>query len=69
MERESADRRQLHHVVMNQRGFPVRRESLMTELKQRIRDVRQGPDGLVSLTTDQEAGALLKIEPVDATIK
>ena len=55
---------QLHHVVMNQRGLPVRRESLMTELKQRIRDVKQGPDGLVYLTTDHEAGALLRVEPV-----
>ena len=55
---------QLHHVVMNQRGLPVRREALMTELKQRIRDVKQGPDGLVYLTTDHEAGALLRIEPV-----
>lgn len=55
---------QLHHVVMNQRALPVRREALLTELKQRIRDVRQGPDGLVYLTTDHEAGALLRIEPV-----
>jgi glucose/arabinose dehydrogenase len=62
--------KELHHVVMNQRGFPVRRESLMTELKQRIRDVSQGPDGLLYLTTDQEAGALLRIEPVaDATAR
>jgi glucose/arabinose dehydrogenase len=55
---------QLHRVVMNQRGLPVRREALMTELKQRIRDVKQGPDGLLYLTTDHEAGAVLKIEPV-----
>jgi len=55
---------------MNQRGFPVRRESLMTELEQRIRDVRQGPDGLLYLTTDHEAGALLRIEAVaDATAR
>jgi glucose/arabinose dehydrogenase len=56
--------RELHHVVMNQRGLPVRREGLLRELNQRIRDVRQGPDGLLYLTTDHEAGALLKIEPV-----
>ena len=54
---------QLHHVIMNQRALPVRREALMTELKQRIRDVKQGPDGLVYLTTDHEAGALLRVEP------
>jgi glucose/arabinose dehydrogenase len=32
-------------------------------LHQRIRDVRQGPDGLLYLLTDEEAGAILKIEP------
>ena len=56
--------RELHHVVMNQRGLPVRREGLLRELNQRIRDVKQGPDGLLYLTTDHEAGALLRIEPV-----
>ena len=56
--------RELHHVVMNQRGFPVRREGFLRELNQRIRDVKQGPDGLLYVTTDHEAGAVLKIEPV-----
>jgi glucose/arabinose dehydrogenase len=56
--------RELHHVIMNQRGLPVRREGLLRELNQRIRDVKQGPDGLLYVTTDHEAGALLKIEPV-----
>jgi glucose/arabinose dehydrogenase len=55
---------QLQHVVMNQKGLPVRREALLRELKQRIRDVRQGPDGLLYLLTDEGAGALLRIEPV-----
>jgi glucose/arabinose dehydrogenase len=56
--------KQLHRVTMNNRGMPTRRESLLTELKQRIREVRQGPDGLLYLLTDHEAGALLKLEPV-----
>jgi glucose/arabinose dehydrogenase len=55
---------QLHHVVMNNSGLPTRRESLLTELKQRIRDVRQGPDGLLYMLTDHRAGALLRLEPV-----
>jgi glucose/arabinose dehydrogenase len=38
----------------------------MMELKQRIRDVKQGPDGLVYVTTDHEAGAVLRLEPVGA---
>ena len=41
----------------------LRRESLLTGLRQRIRDVRQGPDGLLYLLTEEEDGALLRIEP------
>jgi glucose/arabinose dehydrogenase len=36
---------------------------LLTEFRQRIRDVRQGPDGNVYLLTDENPGALLKLEP------
>lgn len=39
----------------------------LNELNQRIREVRQGPDGLLYLLTDEEAGALLRLEPVPAT--
>ena len=55
---------QLQRVVLNQRGLPIRRESLLGELKQRIMDVKQGPDGLLYLLTDERAGALLRLEPV-----
>lgn len=55
---------QLQRVVLNAKGQPVARESLLSELKQRIADVRQGPDGLLYLVTDEAAGALLKVEPV-----
>ena len=59
---------QLQRIVLSPtNGLPIRRQSLLTELKQRIREVRQGPDGLLYLLTDEEAGALLRIEPVDAT--
>jgi glucose/arabinose dehydrogenase len=36
---------------------------MLRELKQRIRDVRQGPDGLLYLVTAEARGALLRIEP------
>jgi len=39
---------------------------LLFELKQRIMDVKQGPDGLLYLLTEEQIGALLRIEPVDA---
>ena len=50
----------LQRIAFNENG-EQRRESLLTDLRQRIRDVRQGPDGLLYILTD--AGALLKIEP------
>jgi aldose sugar dehydrogenase len=55
----------LQRIVFNDKG-EQRREMLLVDLKQRIRDVRQGPDGLLYLLTDEAAGALLKIEPAPA---
>jgi glucose/arabinose dehydrogenase len=52
----------LERIVFNEKG-EQRRESLITDLHQRIRDVRQGPDGLLYLLTDEDPGAILKIEP------
>ena len=57
---------QIQRIVLNARGLPILRETLLAELKQRIAEVRQGPDGLLYLLTDEMAGALLKIEPVPA---
>ncbi|MEP7355117.1 MAG: PQQ-dependent sugar dehydrogenase, partial [Acidobacteriota bacterium] len=52
----------LQRIVFNADG-EQRRETLLGDLKQRIRDVRQGPDGLIYLLTDENDGAVLKIEP------
>jgi glucose/arabinose dehydrogenase len=52
----------LRRITFEQ-GRPIQREPILTELHQRIRDVRQGPDGLLYLLTDENPGALLKIEP------
>jgi aldose sugar dehydrogenase len=52
----------IERIAFNENG-EQRRESLLTDLKQRIRDIRQGPDGLLYLITDENAGELLKIEP------
>jgi aldose sugar dehydrogenase len=38
-------------------------EHLLTNRKQRIRDVRQGPDGALYLVTDEENGQLWKLAP------
>jgi glucose/arabinose dehydrogenase len=53
----------LERVVINDKLEELRRESLLGELHQRIRDVRQGPDGLLYVITDEDAGALIRIEP------
>jgi aldose sugar dehydrogenase len=58
-----ASARRLERLVFNEKGLPIRDEALLGELKQRIRDVRQGPDGLLYVLTDEESGALLRIEP------
>ena len=54
---------QLSRVAFNAQGLESRRETLLTELGQRIRDVKQSPDGFLYLTTDMEDGAVLKLEP------
>lgn len=41
----------------------VREERLLEGLGERIRDVRQGPDGLVYLVTDSARGQILRIGP------
>lgn len=61
--------RRLDRVGFNERWQPVgadgatASEMLLGELKQRIRDVRQGPDGYLYVLTDEADGAVLKIEP------
>ena len=41
----------------------LHREGILRDLQQRIRDIRQGPDGLLYLLTAEDDGALLRIEP------
>jgi glucose/arabinose dehydrogenase len=52
----------LRRITFEQ-GRPIQREPILTELHQRIRDVRQGPDGFLYLLTDENPGVVLKIEP------
>jgi glucose/arabinose dehydrogenase len=41
----------------------VHQERLLVDYGERIRDVRQGPEGFLYLLIDQENGALLRLEP------
>ena len=52
-------------ILFNEKMEELRRESLLTNLGQRIRDVRQGPDGYLYVLTDEDQGALLRIEPAE----
>ena len=65
-EGEIAPSGQLQRIVFNDHWKEMRREALLRDLHQRIRDVRQGPDGLLYLITDEDAAAVLKIEPAAA---
>jgi glucose/arabinose dehydrogenase len=56
---------QIQRIVFNEKWEELRREPMLTDLKQRIRDVRQGPDGLLYVLTAEDDGALLRIEPAE----
>lgn len=43
----------------------VQEQTLFSELKQRIRDVRTGPDGALYLLTDSQHGQLIRVLPAD----
>jgi glucose/arabinose dehydrogenase len=53
----------LDRILFNEKMEELRRESLLIDLHQRIRDVKQGPDGLLYVATDEINGAILRIEP------
>ncbi|MGB9044363.1 MAG: PQQ-dependent sugar dehydrogenase, partial [Pseudolabrys sp.] len=45
----------------------VKEERLLQNLHERIRDVRQGPDGALYLLTDNSSGRILRIAPGDSS--
>lgn len=54
----------LERVVLGADMGDVRRETLLTELHQRVRDFAEGPDGLIYVLTDGNENAVLRLEPV-----
>ena len=44
-------------------GKVIKEERLLQGLNERIRDVRQGPDGALYLLTDNSAGRILRVAP------
>ena len=57
---------QINRIVFNERWEEVRREPLLRELHQRIRDVQIGPEGTLYAITDETQAALLRIDPEPA---
>jgi aldose sugar dehydrogenase len=53
----------LERFDFNDKWEELHREGMLRDLQQRIRDVRQGPDGYLYLLTAENDGAMLKIEP------
>ncbi|HEY8605912.1 MAG TPA: PQQ-dependent sugar dehydrogenase [Noviherbaspirillum sp.] len=54
--------RYLDRIVLKD-GKVVQEEKLLEDLKQRIRDVREGPDGLLYVLTDASDGQLIRLQP------
>ena len=52
----------LDRVLFNENMQELRRETLLGNLGQRVRDVAQSPDGLLYVITDEDEGAVLRIE-------
>jgi aldose sugar dehydrogenase len=55
----------MQRIVFNDKMEEIRREPMLVELRQRIRDIRQGPDGYLYLLTEEDQAALLRIEPTN----
>ena len=68
-EGEIARSGQIQRIVFNDKWEEMRREPLLRELHQRVRDIRQGPDGLLYLLTEEDQAALLRIEPAAGEVR
>jgi aldose sugar dehydrogenase len=55
---------QVQRIVLNKNG-ELRREYFFRQFRQRMRDIRQSPDGLLYVLTDEDPGVVLKIEPAN----
>jgi glucose/arabinose dehydrogenase len=54
----------LVRIQFDENGDERRRELMLTSLAQRIRDIKQGPDGFLYLLTEEDNAAILRLEAV-----
>ena len=59
----------LERIAFNDKWEEFHHEGILRELQNRIRDVRQGPDGFLYLLTAENDGALIRVEPFDAAAR
>jgi glucose/arabinose dehydrogenase len=52
-------------LFFDENGHERRREALLADLGQRIRDIKEGPDGYIYLLTEEDDAALLRIAPAN----
>ena len=55
----------LERILVNENMEELRRETLLYDLRQRIRDVKQGPEGYIYMAVEQKDGSILRIVPAD----
>ena len=53
--------RDVRHIDLDEKGNVISQQSI--DIGQRVRDVRQGPDGLLYILTDENNGELIRLEP------
>jgi glucose/arabinose dehydrogenase len=55
----------LIRIAFNENWEELSREMLLFDLHQRLRDVAQGPDGLIYVITAEDDAAVLRLEPLE----
>jgi glucose/arabinose dehydrogenase len=55
----------IERILLNENFEELRRESLLTDLHKRMRDLQQGPDGLIYITLEEKDGGILRIGPAN----
>jgi glucose/arabinose dehydrogenase len=55
----------LERIDFNDKWEELHREGMLRDLRNRIRDVRMGPDGFLYLLTAENDGALIRMEPFE----
>jgi glucose/arabinose dehydrogenase len=53
----------IDRIDFNEKWEELHRESILRELQQRVRDIKEGPDGYLYILTAENQAALIKIEP------